>query len=277
MKSAPADFEQCQTRASRPCCEYGRIGSDGAMDASALRPAFETSNVGRRTVANAGGLGVAGAEFLADCAGVLYWPDERTLIVADLHLEKGSAFAARGMLLPPYDTTETLHRLAAVIAHYGPRRVVALGDNFHDGGGSTRLAPHDRAALDSLQRGRDWVWITGNHDPDPAAGIGGVFAGVVTLGPIAFRHEPTAGPCDSEIAGHLHPCARVSLRGRAITRRCFVTDGRRMVMPAFGAYAGGLDIRDRAFRGVFDGTKFDAHLLGARRTYAFAAAACLGL
>ncbi len=246
------------------------------MEASAPRPAFDTSTLGGPTIPKVSVLDVAGIEFLADCAGALYWPDERTLIVADLHLEKGSAFAARGVLLPPYDTAETLQGLAALVARYEPRLVVALGDNFHDGSGSTRLAPHDREAILALQRGRDWLWTTGNHDPDYADGIGGVFAGLVVLGSIAFRHKPTAGPCDGEIAGHLHPCARVSLRGRAITRRCFATDGRRMVMPAFGAYAGGLDIRDRAFAEVFDGTKFEAHLLGARRTYACAAAAGLG-
>jgi len=243
------------------------------MDAIARRSARETSPPAYHPVA--GTIAVAGAGLVADCAGALYWPDERTLIVADLHLEKGSAFATRGMLLPPYDTAETLERLGAVIARFDPRMIVALGDNFHDGGGATRLLPQDRATLAGLQRSRDWVWIAGNHDPDPAEGIGGVFAAVVAIGPLAFRHEPTAGRCDGEIAGHLHPSARVSLRGRAIVRRCFATDGRRVVMPAFGAYAGGLDIRDRAFSGLFARDSFAAHLLGARRTYAFSAGACL--
>ena len=244
------------------------------MVALARQPAFGTSPPAPHPAACAT-IAVAGAALLADCSGALYWPDERTLIVADLHLEKGSAFAERGMLLPPYDTAETLARLGAVIARHDPRLVVALGDNFHDGGGVTRLLPQDRATLAGLQHSRDWVWIAGNHDPDPAAGIGGAFAAVVALGPLAFRHEPTAGRCDGEIAGHLHPRARVSLRGRAIARRCFATDGSRLVMPAFGAYAGGLDIGDRAFRRVFGSTSFDVHLIGARRTYAFAAAACL--
>lgn len=221
-------------------------------------------------------LPVLGASLLADCAGAIWWSHERALIVADLHLEKGSAFAARGMLLPPYDTAETLHRLGLVIARYDPRLIIALGDNFHDGDGPARLAPPDRETLALLQRGRDWVWIAGNHDPDPAAGIGGVFAAMVALGPLAFRHEPTQGPVQGEIAGHLHPCARISRRGRAVVRRCFASDGQRMVMPAFGAYAGGLNIRDRAFAKVFGTRSFDAHLLGARRIYSFAAAACLG-
>ena len=108
--------------------------------------------------------------------GALYWREEGLLVVADLHLEKGSSFARRGQLLPPYDTTETLARLARLIAHYAPRTVIALGDNFHDGGGPARLSAADRASLAALQRGRDWIWIAGNHDPDPADGIGGTFA-----------------------------------------------------------------------------------------------------
>src|SRR5216110_651844 len=119
---------------------------------------------------------------VADCAGALYWPEESLLVVADLHLEKGSSFARRGRLLPPYDTTETLARLARVIARYAPRTVVALGDSFHDGDGPARLSPADRTALTALQRGRDWIWITGNHDPDPAEGIGGSFGATLTLG-----------------------------------------------------------------------------------------------
>jgi len=217
---------------------------------------------------------VCGVDLLLDLSGALYWPDEGALVVADLHLEKGSSFAARGMLLPPYDTAATLARLAYVIARYSPRLVIALGDSFHDGGGPTRLLPHDRAALAGLQRGRDFVWIAGNHDPDPANGIGGVFARSLSLGPFTFRHEPTHGPSDGEIAGHLHPSARVTQRGIAVTRRCFAADDRRMVMPAFGAYTGGLDIRDRAFAKVFGAQLFTAHLIGERRIYAFAAARC---
>ena len=136
---------------------------------------------------------VAGVPLVADLAGALYWPDEGALIVSDLHLEKGSAFAVRGVLMPPYDTAATLEALAAVIDRYAARIVVALGDNFHDGGGPARLAATDRAQLHELQRGRDWMWITGNHDPDPHEGIGGVFARALALGPLSFRHEPTEG------------------------------------------------------------------------------------
>ena len=257
-------------------------------------PAFANATAGER----GGGertLRVCSVSLLVDLAGALYWPEESTLVVADLHLEKGSSFAARGMLLPPYDTATTLALLGRVIARHAPRLVIALGDSFHDGEGPARVMPQDRATLAGLQRGRDWVWIAGNHDPDPAPNIGGVFAKSVSLGPLTFRHEPTprvgacssrqtgvhfagtcAGPADGEIAGHLHPSARVSQRGRAVTRKCFAADGRRMIMPAFGAYAGGLNIRDRAFVRVFGALAFTAHLIGERRLYAFAAARCLG-
>jgi DNA ligase-associated metallophosphoesterase len=221
-----------------------------------------------------GVLCVARAELVADCAGALYWPDEAVLIVADLHLEKGSSYAARGVFLPPYDTAATLASLAHVLARYVPRAVIALGDSFHDGEGPARLADTDRAVLRALQRGRDWIWITGNHDPEPVAGIGGRFGGALGIGTLMFCHEPTGA--DGEIAGHLHPVARVSTRGRRVSRRCFASDGRRLVMPAFGAYAGGLNIRDRAFAEVFGSFAFTAHMLGEGRLYAVAAARCLG-
>jgi uncharacterized protein len=240
-----------------------------------MTPTFSASNWPRVDALPHGGVTVAGIVFYADCLGALYWPDESLLVVADLHLEKGSSFARRGVLLPPYDTTETLARLARLIAQHAPRRVIALGDNFHDGDGPARLAAPDRATLAALQRGRDWVWIAGNHDPDPAEGIGGTFAATLSIGPLTFRHEPSRKAPDGEIAGHLHPLARVAQRGRAVSRRCFASDGKALVMPAFGAYAGGLNVRDRAFLAVFGTRSFTAHMLGERRLYAFAASRCL--
>jgi DNA ligase-associated metallophosphoesterase len=220
-----------------------------------------------------GAVSVAGAAFVADPAGVIYWPEQGLLAVADLHLEKGSSFAARGVLLPPYDTAATLARLAALTARYAPRMVVALGDSFHDGRGPARLADTDRAALRGLQRGRDWIWIAGNHDPEPAVNIGGRFLATLKVGDLTFRHHPEEG-ASAEVAGHLHPIARVSRRGRAVSRRCFAGDGVRLVMPAFGAYAGGLNVRDRAFARVFGTLTFTAHMLGEQRIYAVAARHC---
>ncbi len=220
-------------------------------------------------------IAIAGATLVADPAGALFWPEEKLLIVADLHLEKGSAFAARGVLLPPYDTTATLARLAVLIEHYAPQLVIALGDSFHDGGGPARLPDISRGSLTALQRGRDWLWIAGNHDPEPAENIGGRFAATLVLGPLSFRHEPSPKACDGEIVGHLHPMARVARRGRAVSRRCFAADGHRLIMPAFGAYTGGLNVRDRAIVSVFGALSFTAHMLGAGRLYAMSAARCL--
>jgi DNA ligase-associated metallophosphoesterase len=219
-------------------------------------------------------LTLGGVSLQADLSGALYWPEQQLLAVADLHFEKGSSFARRGMLLPPYDTAATLQMLDAVIARYRPRVVVALGDNFHDGDGAARLCAIDRDRIVTLQRGGDWIWLAGNHDPDPAAAIGGVFAQSLSIGPITFTHKPTTVAC-GEVAGHLHPSARITQRGRTIARRCFASDARRIVMPAFGAYTGGLNIRDRAFAAVFETLAFTAHLLGGRRIYSFAASRCV--
>jgi metallophosphoesterase superfamily enzyme len=125
-----------------------------------------------------------------------------------------------------------------------------------------------------MQKGRQWIWIAGNHDPDPAVGIGGVFCDHFAVGPIVFRHEPGGEGC-GEIAGHLHPVARVGSRGRAVRARCFASDGTRLVMPAFGAYTGGLNVRDRAFANVFPTLSFTAHLIGRKRIYAVAGERCL--
>jgi len=218
------------------------------------------------------GIAVAGVALDADPAGALYWPEHGLLAVADLHLEKGSSFAARGQLLPPYDTAVTLAGLARLIAHYAPRTVIALGDNFHDGGGPSRLGGADRASLSALQRGRDWIWITGNHDPEPADGIGGCFEHELQIGPLTFRHLP--GGELGEIAGHLHPAARISHRGRSVRRRCFAVDSSRIVMPAFGAYTGGLNVREAVFCDLFGTLAFTAHVLGADRLYAFPVKRC---
>jgi uncharacterized protein len=217
-------------------------------------------------------VGVAGVDLVADLSGALFWEEQRLLVVSDLHLEKGSSFATRGVLLPPYDTVATLGRLSAVIARHDPRMVIALGDSFHDRDAHGRLSAPDRDAIAGLQVRRDWIWISGNHDPALPSDLGGVVASEVAIGPIAFRHEPTGAV--GEIAGHLHPKARVSRRGRSMERRCFASDGERAVMPAFGAYTGGLSIRDVAFAKIFPTLGFMAHVLGDRRMHTIAAARC---
>jgi len=207
--------------------------------------------------------------------GALFWPEERILAVSDLHLEKGSAFAERGVLLPPYDTAATLKRLARVIARFDPRTVIALGDSFHDDGGPARLMDQDQVELAVLQRGREWIWIAGNHDSKQITGLGGISATALAIGGLMFRHEPDQMTRDGEIAGHLHPVARINGRGRVVRRRCFACDARRMVMPAFGSYAGGLNVRDRAFTNLFGGLSYTAHVLGAGRIYAVSAKRCV--
>lgn len=204
-----------------------------------------------------------------DLSGGLFLEESRTLVVSDLHLEKGSSFAARhGRFLPPYDTRETLAGLHEAIARLDPARVVALGDSFHDDDGPGRMDPGDRAMLTVLQAGREWIWIAGNHDRAlPQDCLGSPCLDEWAIGPLVLRHEPTPGTAEGEIAGHLHPVGKVAMRGRAVRRRCFVTDGRRLVMPAFGAYAGGLNVRHAAFEPLFR-AGFTAHLIGDGRLFA---------
>lgn len=216
---------------------------------------------------------LAGSRLVVDPAGILWWPAERLLAVADLHFEKASSFARFGALLPPYDTASTLARLCEAIMRYRPRTVLTLGDSFHDGDGPQRLGGTDRDMIAALQQGRDWIWVAGNHDPDPAVGIGGVFTAELSIGTVTFRHEPQGQA--GEIAGHLHPMARIGARGRSVSRKCFAVDAERMVMPAFGAFTGGLNIRAPAFMTVFGALSFRAHMLGATRLYAIDAARCL--
>lgn len=212
---------------------------------------------------------VNGAALLADISGALFWAARRTLLVADLHLEKGSAFAARGQLLPPYDTAATLQHLGAAIERHRPERVICLGDSFHDEGAATRLPERDRAMIRRLTAAHDWIWICGNHDPAPPQTWGGRVEPEVTLGPLVLRHQAAADrPAAGEVSGHYHPKASVKLRARRFTGRCFVTDGRRLILPAFGAYAGGLDVLDPAVSTLFP-RGFQVHLLGPGKVYGF--------
>ena len=225
-----------------------------------------------RAVAAEGALEVAGVSLQPDLSGALFWQEQSLLVVSDLHLEKGSSFAARGVLLPPYDTAATLGRLASLIARHDPKVVIALGDSFHDRTAHERLSAPDREAIEALQARRGWIWISGNHDPALPSDLGGSIASEVAIGGIVFRHEPTGAI--GEIAGHLHPKARVATRARWLERRCFASDGERLVMPAFGAYAGGLSIRDDAFAKIFRNDGFMAHVLGDTRLHIIAASRC---
>ena len=220
-------------------------------------------------------LRLGGHAFVADHSGALFCPENRLLLVADLHLEKGSSFAQRRVFLPPYDTSATLARLAAVIARLDPKRVIALGDSFHDGAASGRLMAHDVQALRAMQVGRDWLWIAGNHDPAPPAALDGDHATELAFGAIRLCHEPSATTDVSEIAGHLHPVAVVGGTAGAVRRRCFVANATRCVMPAFGAYAGGLNLLDRAVMSLFGATEPYAHVLGRAAVFSVGRRQCL--
>lgn len=209
-----------------------------------------------------------GVDLVADASGALWWPDRATLVVADLHLEKGSSFAVRGQFLPPYDTRQTLAGLEAAMTRLRPERVIALGDSFHDGGAIGRMPESDSARLTAMVAATDWIWIAGNHDPAPLGPWGGRIAEEITIGALVFRHEADPRGCAGEVSGHYHPKATVRARARTLSARCFVTDGERLVLPAFGAYAGGLDLFDPALRGLF-GRHLQAFLLGRSRVVPF--------
>ncbi|MCC2097120.1 MAG: ligase-associated DNA damage response endonuclease PdeM, partial [Hyphomicrobiales bacterium] len=216
---------------------------------------------------------VAGTAVVADPSGVLYLSESGALVVADLHLEKGSAFAARGQMLPPYDTAATLARLTQAVAAYAPRVVIALGDSFHDQRAGERFGDADREKLSVLMAGREWVWIRGNHDPEIPAGLGDTCA-ELAYGGLTFRHEPQRGTAPGEIAGHLHPAARVVSASGSVRRRCFVSDGSRCILPAFGEYTGGLNFRSPAFAGLFGTGDITAYVIGSDRVYAIPESRC---
>ncbi len=214
---------------------------------------------------------LAGATFQADLMGALLWPAEETLIVADLHLEKGSSYAGRRrpQFLPPYDTRATIERLEHLIRAYAPRRVLCLGDSIHDSAAPDRIDPADSARIAAMTAGRDWIWIAGNHDPQPPACWGGTVLREVAIGGIVLRHQAAASPepGSGEISGHFHPTAAVATRAARLSCRCFAGDRSRLLLPAFGAYAGGLNVLDPAIAGLF-GVSFDVILLGRRRLFA---------
>lgn len=215
-----------------------------------------------------GGIVVNGARFQADYRGALYWPERSLLAVADLHFEKGSSYARGAQFLPPYDTDATLEKLEACLDRFQPKRVVCLGDSFHDGEGPARMETAARARLSAMMRGRDWVWIVGNHDPSPPEDLGGSIVEDLIEGGIVFRHQALERSAPGEISGHYHPKATVRRRGRAISLRCFAGDGSRLVLPAFGAYTGGLEVTAPELRGLFARTP-TFWLLGPERVYGY--------
>ena len=208
---------------------------------------------------------------MLDPAGAAFWPARRTLIVSDLHLEKASAAARQGSLLPPFDTKATLEKLARVIRFYRPEKVIALGDSFHDTRGVERLGTADRTKLTAMTQQTHFIWITGNHDAT-ASGLPGDSTAEFQDGPFIFRHQAESRrgvPEATEISGHYHPKASVDTRAQRISRPCFVSDSGRLMLPAFGAFTGGLDVRDPAITRFFP-RGLRVFLLGHERLFSFA-------
>jgi hypothetical protein len=206
-----------------------------------------------------------GENFLPLSSGALFWPAERTLLVADLHLEKLSSFATRGQLLPPYDTGLTLARLAGDLLRTRAETVIALGDSFHRDSGTASLLPNDRAALTAMTGRARWIWLAGNHDPTPHE-LGGECRRHVVFGDLMLAHEPRRGEVGL-IAGHLHPAARIHINGRSVRRACFVHDRRLLLLPAYGASTGTLNILSPAFAGLFHLDQLEVTMLGRDRLY----------
>jgi DNA ligase-associated metallophosphoesterase len=213
-------------------------------------------------------LSFAGQEFALTAGNALYWPAENALVLADLHLEKASFFARHGQMLPPYDSRETLERVALALHQTGARRVYCLGDSFHDREGPSRLEPHAAGMLAALVRVTDWVWITGNHDR--ALQVEGTVAEELTAAGIHLRHEARPGETAPELSGHYHPKLRLTLRGRRVARPCAVRSDKRMILPAFGALTGGMDASDPAIVGALQpASRIDAVLPAAGKLVQF--------
>ncbi len=204
----------------------------------------------------------------ADASGAIFWRDRRVLVVSDLHLEKASFFAEKGTPLPPYDTVETLDRLEILLQIYRPELVISLGDSFHDNRASERIVREHVLRICTLTKKYKWIWITGNHDSKIGSIGGGISMPCFICGPLTFRHQAAVESQNGEISGHFHPRAQIQLRRRRVVGRCFITDSRRLILPAFGAFTGGLDVSHMDIRGLF-GNQFDVLFLGPSKVHKF--------
>jgi DNA ligase-associated metallophosphoesterase len=180
--------------------------------------------------------------------GALFWRERRALVVADLHLEKASAYAARGRMLPPYDSLATLAALDRALADTGARELWCLGDSLHDDAGAARMAEETQDRLAALTARCRWVWITGNHDPAPAPELGGEVLPQALVDGVMLRHEADPAEPMPELSGHFHPKWRLHMRGRTLSRRCFVLGSAKLILPAYGALTGGLDAHSAPIR-----------------------------
>ena len=187
-----------------------------------------------------------GVELCALAEGGLFHPRSRSLLLADLHLEKASSYALRGQMLPPYDSIETLKRVAALVERTGAEAVICLGDSFHDTAGVSRIDGEARALLQALTAQVEWIWVVGNHDRVIADGHGGTSAADLEMDGLILRHEADSRDFRPEISGHYHPKYMVTLRGRRVSRPCFVAGKTKLILPSFGVLTGGMDAADPA-------------------------------
>jgi uncharacterized protein len=215
-------------------------------------------------------ISLGGLELQPHLSGALYVPDYETLVISDLHLEQGTSLARRGIHVPPFDTAITLDLLNATLSNTRAKRVIFLGDSFHDANGEERLDENHQSRLRVITDQYETVWIVGNHDPHPPQSLGGQGAETLSLGSLTLRHEPSKKLKDEiEIAGHLHPGCGLNLRGRHVRGKCFIADQTRLIMPAFGAYTGGLSITSDAFKGLFDTKQTKIWMIGKSSLHRF--------
>lgn len=213
---------------------------------------------------------LCGLALIPDLSGALFIPDYQTLVIADLHLEQGSSLARRGIHAPPYDSRQSLAQLAAVVTTINPQHLIFLGDSFHDATIDQFINDDDRKTLLQITKMRNTIWITGNHDLEIPMTLGGESAERVSLGPLTLRHEPKMElGHEFEIAGHLHPGATLTQRGRHIRGKCFIADHRRLILPAFGSYTGAFSISAPAFTGLFDDSQTKVVMLGQKSLHQF--------
>ena len=206
---------------------------------------------------------LSGLDLIPHQSGALYIPEYQTLIISDLHLEQGTSLARRGIHVPPFDTASTLAIVDETVSTINPKRLIFLGDSFHDDEGETRLDDAHLQILRKLCHAYETLWIIGNHDRHPPQSLGGYGAESIMLGSLTLRHEPTKRLANEiEIAGHLHPGCGLSLRGRHVRGKCFIADQNRLIMPAFGAYTGALSINSPAFHGLFDKAQTKIWMIG---------------
>ena len=213
---------------------------------------------------------LGGLSFTPDLSGALFCADEQLLLVADLHLEQGASLARRGLHVPPYDTVATLAMLEDVLKATGAKRLILLGDNFHDGVAHDEVREKDAERLRAITARIDTIWISGNHDPNAHDRLGGTCVDEMQLGAITLRHIPQRlKRAEFEIAGHLHPGASIVQRGHNIRTKCFVADQRRLILPAFGSYTGALNVLSSAFSGLLEPAETQAWMIGKTAIHCF--------